>query len=174
MAPKTTLFMLAAMTIAGTSLHAATSENTEREYQQVRTIALRDARVRAAYEEADRKLQEKILQIDPALSDYVHHRSSSGSSSGTFAVTNSSAPSESGGFRKPKKTETATKSAPKKAASTTQPASPSSTTYVVKSGDTLGAIASHYSVTVTALKTANHIADEKKLAVGQELKIPAK
>ncbi|HEY3899091.1 MAG TPA: LysM domain-containing protein [Chthoniobacter sp.] len=162
MAPKTTFFMLVAMTIAGTSLQAATPENAEREYQQVRTIALRDPKVRAAYEEADRKLQEKIVQIDPALSDYVHHRSSSS----TVAATSTS--SEPGGFRKPKKTESSTKSAPKAAPST------SSTTYVVKSGDTLGAIASHYGVTVAALKKANQIADEKKLAVGQELKIPGR
>ena len=164
MAPKTTLFMFAAMSIAGTSLQAATPANAEQEYQQVRKIALRDPKVRSAYEEADRKLEEKIVQIDPALSDYVHHRSSSG----TATAASTSATSEPGGFRKSKKTETATKPASKQTAST------SSTTYVVKSGDTLGAIASHYGVTVTALKKANQIADEKKLAVGQELKIPGK
>jgi LysM repeat protein len=164
--------MLVAMSIAGPFLHAATPENAEQEYQQERKIALRDPKVRAAYEEADRKLQEKIIQIDPALSDYARHRSSSTTasttSSNSTASPKASASSEPGGFRKPKKTETATKSAAKPASSS------SSTSYTVKSGDTLGAIASHYGVTVAALKTANHIVDEKKLAVGQELKIPAR
>jgi nucleoid-associated protein YgaU len=154
--------MLVAMSVAGSFLQAAIPENAEQEYQQERKIALRDPKVRSAYEEADRKLEEKIVQIDPALSDYVHHRSSSS----TVAATSATASSEPGGFRKPKKSEAATKSR--------QATSTSSTTYVIKSGDTLGAIASHYGVTVTALKTANHIVDEKKLSVGQELKIPGK
>jgi LysM repeat protein len=168
--------MLVATLIAGSSLQAVTPENAEQEYQQERKIALRDPRVRAAYEEADRKLEEKIIQIDPALAGYVHHRSSSPSTTASTAATttgghstkSTSVSSEPGGFRKPKKTETATKSASKSASSS------SSTAYTVKSGDTLGAIASHYGVTVTALKAANHIADEKKLAVGQELKIPTR
>jgi LysM repeat protein len=167
MAPKTTLFILLATTIAGTCLQAATPENTEQEYQQVRKIALRDPKVRSAYEEADRKLQEKIVQIDPAMADYVRHRSNSGTASTASSNgSGTSTASEPGGFRKPKKAET--KSASKPASSS------SSTTYVIKSGDTLGAIASHYGVSVAALKAANHIVDEKKLAVGQELRIPAK
>ena len=144
------LAFLAALAI-GPHLHAAAPGNAEQEYQVARKIALRDPKVRSAYEEADRKLEEKILQIDPALADYVHHRST-----------------EPGGFHAAKKTE-----AHHKSAATPAPTS-EGTTYVIKSGDTLGAIASHYGVTVTALKSANHIADEKKLAVGQELKIPSK
>ena len=54
------------------SLSAAGSQ--EQEYQQVRKIALRAPKVRAAYEEADRRLEAKIVQIDPALKTYVTAR----------------------------------------------------------------------------------------------------
>ncbi len=51
------------------------SENSSaemaREYEQVRKIALRDPKVRSAYATADRRLEEKILQIDPVLRGYV-------------------------------------------------------------------------------------------------------
>jgi len=140
--------MLMALSVACSGLHAATPENAEQEYQQVRKIALRDPKVRGAYDEADRRLEEKILQIDPALADYVHHRSS-----------------ESAGALEPRKLAPHAK----------PPAAPeggSSVTYAVKKGDTLGAIASHYGVSVAALKAASHIVDEKKLAIGQELNIP--
>src|SRR3954468_23216105 len=56
--------------------HAA---SREQEYQQVREIALRDPKVRAAYEAADRRLEEKIVRIDPALESYVRNRSAHGS-----------------------------------------------------------------------------------------------
>lgn len=46
------------------------------------------------------------------------------------------------------------------------------TVYVVKSGDVLGTIASHYKVTVNAIMQANGITDPKKIRVGQKLKIP--
>ena len=55
-------------------LRAASSAVTEKEYQQVRTIALRDARVQSAYRDADRRLDSKIIQIDPALASYVNAR----------------------------------------------------------------------------------------------------
>ncbi len=42
-----------------------------REYEQVRKIALRDPKVRSAYATADRRLEEKILQVDPVLRGYV-------------------------------------------------------------------------------------------------------
>lgn len=49
---------------------------------------------------------------------------------------------------------------------------PSSTEYVVVAGDTLGAIATKYNITVEALKTLNNITDETLLQIGQKLKIP--
>jgi LysM repeat protein len=157
MAPKISLFALAFLSFATCGLRAATPENTEQEYQQERKIALRDPKVRDAYDEADRKLEAKIVQIDPALADYVHHRGV--------------AP---GGFHQAKTPESPAKpyAKPTPKPAVTKPVV-SGESYVVKKGDTLGAIASQYHVTVAALKSANHIVDEKKLAVGQTLHIPA-
>lgn len=45
-------------------------------------------------------------------------------------------------------------------------------TYVVKSGDTLGAIAKRYGVSVQSIATLNNISDPNKISVGQVLKIP--
>jgi formylglycine-generating enzyme required for sulfatase activity len=44
--------------------------------------------------------------------------------------------------------------------------------YVVQAGDTLGAIAKEFGVTVEALQEVNGISDPKRLQIGQELKIP--
>ncbi|MHB8576869.1 MAG: LysM peptidoglycan-binding domain-containing protein [Dehalococcoidia bacterium] len=45
-------------------------------------------------------------------------------------------------------------------------------TYVVKAGDTLGAIASQLGVTVTELAAANQITNPASIQVGQQLKVP--
>jgi nucleoid-associated protein YgaU len=127
---------------------AATSQ--EQEYQQVRTIALRDARVRAAYEDADRRLEAKILEIDPALATYAHTRKEGRGSSGTALK------------QRPERV---------KLAAFSSPATPPRT-HVVAKGETLSEIAAKYGTTVTALKSANHISDDRKLAVGRLLAIP--
>ncbi len=126
------------------SLSAAGSGSQEQEYQQVRKIALRDPKVRAAYEEADQRLEAKMAQIDPALKPYMKTRPPGGTQPaatgpGSPAATKSKAPAN---------------------------------THVVAKGETLGAIAAHYSVTVAALKTTNQIQDERKLRTGQTLTIP--
>ncbi len=56
------------------SLSAVDSRSQEQEYQQVRKIALRDPKVRAAYEEAEQRLEAKMVQIDPALKNYMKTR----------------------------------------------------------------------------------------------------
>jgi LysM repeat protein len=142
---KLPLLPLLGLLLTPLSLRAASSTSQEAEYQQVRTIALRDPKVRAAYAEADRKLAAKILQIDPALESYLRHHT----------------PEHS--------TPTAANPTPKPAVATPRPFRRA---HVVVKGDTLGSIAAKYGVTVAALKTANHIADEKKLAVGQVLAVP--
>ena len=138
---KFPLFVSLVVFTAAPALHAAT--NMEQEYQQVRKIALRDARVRAAYAEADEKLADKIVQIDPALKDYVKNREA----------------------KQPAK---AAKTAPRK----TKQAPAKGSTHVVAKGETLGAIAKDYGVTVDALKSANQITDERKLRAGQSITIP--
>jgi LysM repeat protein len=55
----------------------------------------------------------------------------------------------------------------------TQPSgTPTPVVYVVKSGDTLLAIATQYNVTVADLQAANGIEDPSKLSIGQQLIIP--
>ena len=145
MLSKTPLFF--ALIAAPICLHAAPADSQKQEYEQVRKIALRDPKVRAAYAEADRKLEAKILEIDPALAPYLRRR-----------PTENSAPAAAVTPAKPK------------------PVTAQSPVYrrshVVVKGDTLGSIAVKYGVTVASLKTVNHIADEKKLAVGQVLAVP--
>jgi len=51
-------------------------------------------------------------------------------------------------------------------------ATPTPIVYVVKAGDTLGAIAKEYGVTVEALQEVNAIDDPRRLQIGQELIIP--
>jgi len=51
-------------------------------------------------------------------------------------------------------------------------ATPRPVTYVVQEGDTLGAIAIRFGVSVEALQAANGIDDPTKLQIGQELTIP--
>ncbi len=138
---KFPLFASLVVFTATPALHAAA--NMEQEYQQVRKIALRDARVRAAYTEADEKLADKIVQIDPALKDYVKNREA--------------------GHAAP-----AAKAAPHK----TKQIPSTGSTHVVTKVETLGAIAKQYKVTVDALKSANHITDERKLRAGQSITIP--
>jgi hypothetical protein len=58
--------VLLAVVLAPASLFAAPSqESLAREYEQVRKIAMRDPKVRAAYAAADQRLDEKIVKIDP-------------------------------------------------------------------------------------------------------------
>ena len=52
------------------------------------------------------------------------------------------------------------------------PPTPTPVVYVVKAGDTLGAIAKAFGVTVEALQEANGISDPRRLQIGQELIIP--
>lgn len=150
--PRFSLVAIAALAVLliPHPLLAASSANWEAEYQQVRKIALRDPKVRAAYAEADRRLEAKIVQIDPALAAYVRTRDSQAAEP---------------------------KPPTKKAASAPAPKAVTSPTiyrrsHVVAKGETLSGIAVRYGVTVVALKGANKIADEKKLVVGQVLAIP--
>lgn len=151
------LLPIALFILAGPlTLRAAGYDNLEQEYQQVRKIALRDAKVRSAYEEADRRLEAKIVQIDPALASYAATRAHGA---------NAPAP----------KPTPAPKAAVAKAPVAKKgfvPPAAHGATHTVTKGETLGSIAAHYGVSVAALKTANHIADERKLSVGQVLTIP--
>jgi len=129
------------------SLHAA---NVAQEYEQVKRIAQRDPKVRAAYAEADRRLAERIVEIDPALKGYT--------------------PGAPAPKAKPAPAKPAAKAAPKPAA----PKPVSGSKHKVAAGETLESIAAQYRIGVPTLKQANPGVQERKLQVGQVLIIPKK
>lgn len=145
------LVSLSSFLVAAAVVNAAPSVSSEKEYQQVRTIALRDPRVQEAYRDADRKLEAKMLKVDPALESYIQMRQTG----------KAPAPSQ-------KTATTPSKSAGKPASAKT--ASPKNT-HTVAAGETLGSIAAKHGVSVSALKAANQIKDERKLRIGQVLTI---
>lgn len=61
-----------------------------------------------------------------------------------------------------------------KPAATETKEAPKTAEYVVKKGDTLGKIAKEHGTTWQELKKENGITDEKRLQIGQKLKVPAK
>ncbi|NNM31273.1 MAG: LysM peptidoglycan-binding domain-containing protein, partial [Akkermansiaceae bacterium] len=54
------------------------------------------------------------------------------------------------------------------------PAAENSTIYVVKSGDTISAIARRFGVSTQTLLSVNKIRNANRIAVGMKLKIPGK
>ena len=129
--------------------------NLEQEYEQVSRIARRDPKVKAAFENADQRLEAKIIEIDPALKEYVKNRSKA--KPATIAPA-----TESTAIRKPFMQPVKPKVSPMHGS-----------THVIATGDTLSAIAARYQVSVAALKAANPVVDEKKLQIGEKLIIPS-
>jgi LysM repeat protein len=134
----------------------ASGSDLAQEYEQVRKIALRDARVREAFDRANERLEEKIVELDPALKGYSpnHPQTAPAATAPTARAATPAA------HPKPKPFLA-------KAASTG-----AGTTHVVQAGDTLASLAARYHVSVASLETANHISDPRKLQVGQTLVIP--
>jgi LysM repeat protein len=142
---KASLFLIAA-TLPFISFHMMAAEgDLEQEYAQVRKIALKDPKVQEAYRKADERLDEKILQIDPALKPIVDRHAAAPAATDLVG----------------------TKSQP--AASPAQ----EGRHHIVVKGETLSSIAEHYKVKVAVIEKVNHIADERKLRVGQNLLIPS-
>jgi LysM repeat protein len=125
---------------------ASSGKELEKEYEQVRKIALRDPKVKAAFANAQQRLEAKIIELDPALAPYARQRSTAVPAAATTA-------------------QAALKLAIHKA--------PPRRTHVVVKGDTLASIARTYGLSVADLRGSNTIADERKLAIGQVLTIPA-
>lgn len=150
MLPKSILFLVPVLALPLTVSAADQATN----YETVREIAKRDPKVRAAYEAADRKLAERIVEIDPTLKGYVPGR---GTTRPAPAAKPAPAPTP-----KPK-----APTAPARRDSAVYQRS-----YVVAKGDTLATIAAKHNVTVAELRAANSITNDKKLPVGQVLAIP--
>jgi len=127
--------------------------NLDQEYIQVRKIALKDPKVQEAFDKANARLDERILEIDPALKPIVDH--------------------EHGKSIEPRKTAVERRSAASASAAFHQDERVALNEHIVVKGDTLSSIAGHYKVTVDALQTANHITAARRLRVGQKLMIPA-
>jgi LysM repeat protein len=156
---------------AGASVVVGAEPEWEREYEQVRKIALRDARVRAAFEAAEKKLEAKILEIDPALKPHLEARrlrpaepvrqepekTAKPEKSGFFSIFRSKTAQEqprAGGF---------------------QPADPGQSAalkHEVLPGETLTAIAARYEVSAEEIQKANGIKDPRRLRAGQVLVVP--
>lgn len=151
------IFVLTSSCLPLGAATAMTNADALREYEQVKKIAQRDPKVRAAYEAADARLEEKILQLDPALEGWVKAGKPTGSKPAAPAP-HAAQPSK-GAAPEPKA----------KAA----PASRSPLTHTIKKGETLGEIAAKYHVSATELRTLNGIEDERRLIVGQVLNIPS-
>ena len=148
--PMTTrLLFLATLALIPTAAFAApaSSTNLNHEYEQVRLIALRDPKVKAAFEEANRRLDAKIVEIDPALKGFTKGQPLTT----TRVNSTTSAPVKRKPFVPPSKL----------------------TFHVIVTGDTLSSVAAHYKITVAELKAANPTVDEKKLQVTEKLNIPA-
>ena len=146
------LVPLASIIGIAATVNAAPSASTEKEYQQVRKIALRDLKVQDAYREADRKLEAKMLKIDPALESYMRTRRTGNAAAAVSKP--ATTPAKSTGNPSPAKA-----AGPKKS-------------HTVAAGETLGSIAAKHGVSVPALKAANQIKDERKLRIGLVLAIP--
>jgi LysM repeat protein len=153
-------FVAAALLALPLSSFAA---DASRDYDAVRRIALRDRKVQDAFAKANQKLDDKIVEIDPAQAAYVKAHPSGRTSGGVVANTKPSATKAV-----PAKP---TKSAAKNAAA---PAAAGRKTHVVKAGETFTSIAAKYGVSAESIQGTNRIRDERKLKVGQTLVIPAK
>ena len=132
---------------------ALSAADQSAEYEQVRRIAMRDPGVRSAFAAADRKLEERILKIDPTLKAYV------------------------GAQKRPatakKQPNTNLSERPARKPVAVQPAGNKGGKYTVVKGDTLTAIAAAHGTTLASLKAANSMTDRSKLAAGQVLVLPA-
>ncbi len=154
--------------LCSASLVLGADPDLEREYEQVRKIALRDAKVRAAFDAAEKKLEAKILEIDPELKRYLESRRIAQEptqttkretpKTGWFSI-----------FRSKSKTESAT---PPRVGGFQPVESGPELKHEVVPGDTLSSIAVRYQTSVEEIQKANGLKDPRKLRVGQVLLVP--
>jgi LysM domain len=127
----------------GTLPHAKGSD-LEQEYQQVKRIAMKDPKVRAAFDRAYDRLNKRIIEIDPALKPFIEAQNAK---------------------QKPKQ--------PSKISPRGRSRSSVGVTHIVTQGETLTSIAKRYKVSVNSFVKTNNIAKEGTLKIGQKLAIPS-
>jgi LysM repeat protein len=165
-------------------LQAASSDRSG-DYEQARKIAARDPKVRAAYEAADRKLESRIVEIDPTLKGYKSGQAQPAKKAAAKPAAKAKPTAKAKPAAKAKPTAKAKPAEKAKPVAKAKPAGKAkpvakakpapakkSATHIVAKGETLSGIAARNNVSVAALKSANGIKDESKLAVGQKLVIP--
>ena len=139
---RTALVLFAACTVSVASVFAAQGNDLALEYEQVKKIALKDPKVRAAFDKANQMLDRRMIQIYPSLKPFIEAQRA-----------------------KVKRSERAVKSAP-------APRSAAGRTHTVAKGETLTSIAKRYKLSVDRLAKANNIAKEGTLKIGQKLVVP--
>jgi LysM repeat protein len=135
--------LFAACMVSLTSVVAAQGSDLAQEYEHVKKIALKDPKVRAAFERANEILDRRMIEIYPALKPYIEAQRARIKRSAKAAGTSQLIPDSAG-----------------------------SAVHIVAKGETLTAIARRYKLSVNSLATANHIAKQGTLKVGQKLVIP--
>ncbi len=154
--------------LLASSAHAA--GDMAQEYDQVRKIALRDPKVKDAFDRANERLRDKIVELDPALKSYVATHAQQGAPA---AAVQAPAPAPA-----PHHVATAAPApaphhfTPAPAPAKHALASGARRSHVVAPGETIGGIASQYHVSAASIEAANHITDPRKLRAGQSLVIP--
>ena len=137
------IVLFAAYTASVASVAAAQGSDLALEYEQVKKIALKDPKVRAAFDKANQMLDRRMIHIYPALKPFIEAQRA-----------------------KAKRSEKAAKSAPAER-------SAAGRTHIVARGETLTSIARRYKLSVNSLAKANDIPKEGTLRVGQKLVIPS-
>ncbi len=171
--------LVPALTVLALSLWsnaAAAAPDLAQEYDQVLKIAQRDPKVREAFDRAHERLQEKIVELDPALKGYTPRASAAAESS--HAAPQPFHQSEPAPKPKAHVAPPVAHAAPAPAHvapahAAPAPAAASGQTHVVAPGETIASISSRYHVSAASVETANHITDPRKLQAGQTLVIPA-
>jgi LysM repeat protein len=71
--------VLAASAVAGfASMRTAHGGDLTEEYNQVRKVALKDPKVRAAFKKANDELDKRIIEIDPSLKPFIEQQRATG------------------------------------------------------------------------------------------------
>jgi hypothetical protein len=170
MTPKLPRLFPLIFLLSAPALWAAPAGGLASEYDQVRKIALRDSKVQGAFAKANKTLENKIIDLDPALKDYAKAQKPL---SPEEMVARQGAPRSMAPHPSAAHTSAPAPAVRKPVMKPFRAAPVSKKTHTLGAGETLGSVAAKYGVKVADLRRVNKIKDERRLAVGQVLAIPA-